>query len=192
MSVELNSLLSDASKKSWNEASIYNKRSSIGQAIHIETKLKILGLQSRKTTDTKDLTRRNRKIFNERLKPILYDLNLWCKDFLKLEEEYENRETITKNSYFPKEYDNVFEQLLNMEHNRWTAVLILMDNVHDKDAKDKNRQKLKVHHLLKPFKEFETAYEKSHVVNDINALLNIPLYLAKVNYEIIKKREFFG
>jgi len=183
--VELNSILSDTSKNTWIKAPIYHRRSSVGQALHIGIKLKILGLKTQKATNTTDLTWRNRKIFNEKLKTSLYDLNLWCKDFLKLEEEYINRESITANRYFPEKYNNVFEELLNIEHNRWMAVLILMDNIYDEDAKNKNRQKLKVHHLLKPFNKFETAYEKSHIVNDINALLNIPLYLAKVNYEII-------
>ena len=183
--VELNSILSSRAKALWNEASIYNRRSSIGQAIHIETKLKVLGLKSRKTEKRKELFRRNREVFNAKLKKSLYDLNLWCKDFLEIEDEYTKRESITTNRFFPKEYDNIFENLLNIEHNRWMAVLILMDNIYDADAKKKNRQKLKIHHLLKPFKEFETPYERAYIINDINALLNIPLYLAKVGYEII-------
>jgi len=88
--------------------------------------------------------------------------------------------------YFPKEYDTLFEKLLRAEHNRWIAMLVMMDNHYNPKAKDmeKEERKIKkVHHLMKPFEEFSDD-EKPLVFYDIYPLLYIPEYLASLKYEL--------
>ena len=67
------------------------------------------------------------------------------------------------------------------------TTLRLMDNRLSDKAKDlesKERKRLKIHHLLKPFSDFETNEEKIHIINDINTIKNIAHYMALVGCEI--------
>ena len=170
--------------------SINDKRSSIAQAKHIKVKLKSLGLKMQKSeTDIETLLESNQSVFNEKLQEDREHLHLNDKLIEQLSQELKKcYEKKTYSSlFFPQRYGTLFEKILRAEHNRWIAMLIMMDNHYDPKAKEmekKERKIRKIHHLLKPFDEFEED-EKVYIVNDIFSLLYIPQYLACVGYEIV-------
>jgi len=182
-------------KEAWKKVSINDKRASIGQAIHLDTKLKIMNLKRVKFSHLNwsysRLLAFNKEIFFSIIKRDLEKLDLSDNSIEELNKIYNKKdERISKKYYFPEKYDLLFEKMLKMEHNRWMAILILMDNKYQANAKNMNykvRKELKIHHLLKPFSKFNTRYERIHIINDMHAILNIPEYLSKLGYVLMLK-----
>jgi len=183
----------DIIKQAWRrDISINDKRSSMAQAKHIKVKLKSLGLTMQKGLSTINQIKRlqqNQAIFNTTLQADRDSLELDDVAIYQLRKElnryYDNEHYQTL--FFPKEYHTRLEKLLRAEHNRWIAMLIMMDNHYDPEAKmmsPHERKITKVHHLLKPFEAFEEG-EKVFIVNDLLSVLYIPHYLACVGYDIM-------
>ena len=182
----------------WKKASVNDKRTSLAQAIHINTKLKALGLKRKRVREEVKLFkekklfglyRKNVYILNSRLKDEMKILGLTKKKLHEMEKAYKEREDgVDDNYFFPKEYNTNFEKLIRMEHNRWMTILILMDNILDEKAKNmekEDRQLAKIHNLLKPFEEFNTNFERIYVLNDIHTIKNMAKYLTLTGYEIV-------
>jgi len=188
----------EAVNAAWKEASVNDKRTSLAQVIHINTKLKALGLKRKrvrqevalfKEENLAELYKENSKILNARLKEDMDSFGLTKEKLDEMEEAYKNRKNGVRKAYFfPKEYETEFEKLLRMEHNRWMTVLILMDNMLDeraKNMKSKERKEQKIHHLLKPFEDFKTGEERIYIINDIHTIKNMAKYLALTGYKIV-------
>jgi len=180
--------------RTWREASVNDKRSSTAQAIHINTKLKALGLSSVKAKSEMSLSqlyKQNLIILNSKLEKDMKHFGLSSHKLKQMEQAYKayttDKTKVEDGYFFPNDYKSNLEKILRMEHNRWMTTLRLMDNRFDNKAKEldrKERKKLKIHHLLKPFSKFETNEEKIHVINDINTIKNIARYMTLVGYEI--------
>ena len=187
----------EAVDRFWRDASVNDKRTSLAQAIHINTKLKALGLKRKRVIENvtlfkekrlSTLFRKNVKMLNSKLKDDMEFFGLTKHKLHEMEEAYKTRKNGVADGYFfPEEYKTNFERVLRMEHNRWMTILILMDNILDDEAKNlesDERKLLKKHHLLKPFDKFESNEEKIYIINDIHAIKNIARYLALTGYEI--------
>lgn len=83
--------------------------------------------------------------------------------------------------YFPKDYNTLFEKMIRMEHNRWSAFQYLNGWEYSK-IKDKNK---KEHDCLKSIKEFKEKRLQISTINDIYSFLYLPKYLAEAGYEIV-------
>lgn len=181
-------------KRKWKEASVNDKRNSVAQAIHINTKLKALGLKRVKAKEgvkPYGLYRKNLKILNARLKNDREHFGLDRHKLHEMEHAYKHRneQGVKEGYFFPKAYTTTLEKLVRMEHNRWMTVLKLMDNTFNDKAKSlsqEERKRLKIHHLLKPFSAFESNEEKIYVINDLNAIHNMARYMALTGYEMVK------
>jgi len=184
------------SKKRWEGVweqgvTINDKRSSIAQAKHINMKLKFLGLKRIKSDKSiEELVRQNREKFDTVLQKDREYMGLGEDQIRLLSEELERmyKGVSYTTPYFPKEYNTMFEKILRAEHNRWIAMLVMMDNQYSKLAKgmDKKDRKIKkIHHLMKTFEEF-TEDEKPLILYDIYSLLYIPEYLACLGEEIVE------
>ena len=178
----------------WEDnVSINDKRASLAQAKHIKVKLKSLGINKIKSTKSiSKLLEINQTLMDKILKDDRKSLNLEDKNLEILSQEFRKYHENKKYEvyYFPKKYNILFEKLLRAEHNRWIAMLAMMDNHYDKSAKgmDKKERKIKkIHYLMKPFEEFEED-EKIMIINDIFSILYIPVYLACLGYEMREKQ----
>lgn len=146
----------------WNETLINDKKSSMGQAIHIKTKLKYLGLE----------VRENHKGHSEEA---LLEYNK-AKIYKAL--EIKN----VSHFEFSPEMAKKLDKLALSEHNRWMALLKIMDY---KCSKDGTKDKLqKYHPLLKPLAEFSEEEMDKYVPYDVKSILEIARYEAKVNNAI--------
>ena len=167
--------------KTWKDATVNDKRTSLAQAIHIDTKLKYLGLKCKKVIDNVNLFqeknlfciyKKNIRVLNKKLEKDKALFGLTKQKLNEMEKAYRNRDNGVDDGYFfPEKYKTKFEKLLRMEHNRWMTILILMDNILDDKAKSmeqKERKLKKMHHLLKPFEEFNTNEEKIYIIDDSN------------------------
>jgi len=145
----------------WKETLINDKKSSMGQAIHIKTKLNYLGLKvskSRTTNKERLLSENKKKIYKALEIKDISDFKLSAKMRKKL------------------------DKLVISEHNRWIALLQLMDYQLSKDGiKDKVQ---KYHPLLKHLSEFSEEELKGYALYDINSVLKIAEYEAHVGNEI--------
>ena len=129
----------------WNKALINDKKSSIGQAIHIPLKLKYLGLIAEK--DSRNLSVQR-----------LIELNIEA-----IDKSLKNRS---------------LDALIYSEHNRWMALLRLMDYQYsDISQKDKSQR---LHPLLKPLCEFSSEEQESYMVYNRNAIFKIATYQARL------------
>jgi len=182
-----------AINRMWRDASVNDKRTSVAQAIHIDTKLKALGLK-RKLLEEElalyKLYKRNVKILQSRLLKDKEHFGLTRHELYEMEQAYKKRykKEVKDGFFFPEKYVTKLEKMLRMEHNRWMTVLMLMDNIRDDSAENmtsNERKKLKIHHLLKPFSEFTTNKERIYVINDYNTIKNIARYMTLNNYEIV-------
>ena len=177
----------------WREASVNDKRTSVAQAIFINTKLKSLGLKRKELTEEWSLYKLykgNLKILESRLAKDKEHFGLTRHKLNEMEQAYKNRhnEEIKDGFFFPVDYETNLERVLRMEHNRWMTVLRLMDNIKDEKAEcmtSEERKKMKVHHLLKPFDEFTTNQERIYVINDYNTIKNVARYMALTNYKLV-------
>jgi len=129
----------------WKKALINDKKSSIGQAIHIPLKLKYLGLIAEKDSRSLSVQR-------------LIELNIEA-----IDKSLENRS---------------LDALVFSEHNRWMALLRLMDYQYADILKKDKSQRL--HPLLKPLSEFSSEEKESHMVYNKNAIFKIAVYQAKL------------
>jgi len=178
----------------WREASVNDKRTSVAQAIFINTKLKSLGLKRKELTEEWSLYKLykgNLKILESRLAKDKEHFGLTRHKLNEMEQAYKNRhnEEIKDGFFFPVDYETNLERVLRMEHNRWMTVLRLMDNIKDEKAEcmtSEERKKMKVHHLLKPFDEFTTNQERIYVINDYNTIKNVARYMALTNYKLVE------
>ena len=179
--------------REWRKASVNDKRTSVAQAIHIDTKLKALGLKRKLLEEKLSLYRlykRNLKLLKSRLADDMKQFGLNRDKLYEMEQAYKKRyeQEVEDGHFFPKEYKTKLEKMLRMEHNRWMTVLMLMDNIRDDSAENmtsNERKKLKIHHLLKPFSEFKSNKERIYVINDYNTIKNIARYMTLNNYEIV-------
>jgi hypothetical protein len=182
-----------AINRMWRDASVNDKRTSVAQAIHMNAKLKVLGLKCKEASSDVKLYRLykdNVKALNARLVDDMEHFGLNRHKLGEMEQAYRKKyEESPKDGYFfPSKYSTDLEKLLRMEHNRWMAVLTLMDNIRNDDASEmtrEERKKLKVHHLLKHFDEFKTTKERIYIINDINTIKNISRYMALTNKRIV-------
>jgi len=145
----------------WSNTLINDKKSSMGQAIHIKTKLNYLGLKV-----TKNRTLNREKLLSENRKKIYKALEI--KDVSNFELSDKMRKKLDK--------------LAVSEHNRWIALLQMMDYQLSKDGtKDKMQ---KYHPLIKPLSEFSKEEMEKYAPYDVNAVLKIAEYEAHVGNEI--------
>ena len=182
--------------RTWREATVNDKRASTAQAIHINTKLKALGLSRVKAKSEMSLSKlykQNFTMLNGKLEKEMQQFGLSRHRLYQMEQAYKaytnNKTEVEDGYFFPKDYKRCLEKMLRMEHNRWMTTLRLMDNTLDDKAKDlesKERKRLKIHHLLKPFSDFKTNEEKIHIINDINTIKNIARYMTLVGCEIVR------
>ena len=144
------------SDRLWKETLINDKKSTIGQVIHMQTKLKFLGLEiqnDKNIQDEKQLLEINNQV-------LFKALNI------------QNMSDLS----FSKEREKKLDKLAKAEHNRWMALLILMDYRYS-NKKDKFQRN---HPLLKPLSEFTDAELKKYTPYDLNSILKIAEYMAKL------------
>lgn len=179
----------------WREASVNDKRASTAQAIHIDTKLKALGLRKEKATKETSLDtlyKANKRLLNAKLQADMNRFGLTKEKLEEMEEAYQKRkdETVKEGYFFPKkDSDTLLENLVRMEHNRWMTALKMMDYIQADEATNQTREvrkQFKHHHLLKPFSEFKTNEEKIYVINDLNTIKNIARYMALTGYALVE------
>lgn len=163
------------------DITINDRRSSIAQAIHINMKLKALGLKRRKSDrPIEKLIILNNLIFDKKVTHDLEQLQLTKEQLASL--SFDNP------TFFPKDYTTCMERLLNAEHNRWIAMQIMMDNRYDPAAKDmpnEERKIKKIHHLMKPLQAFSED-EHRYIIYDLYSIFYIPEYMASIGYEIVE------
>ena len=145
----------------WRETLINDKKSSMGQAIHLKIKLNYLGLKV-----SKNRTYSKETLLSENQKKIYKALEI--KDVSHFE--------------FSDKMRKKLDQVAMSEHNRWIALLQMMDYQLSKDGtKDKAQ---KYHPLLKPLAKFSEEEMEKYVLYDVNAVLEIAKYEAYVGNEI--------
>lgn len=143
----------------WTETLINDKKSSTGQAIHIRTKLKFLGIEvisADEELSTEALLKKNRQIIE---------------NALALEDGFVE----------------ILDKLTISEHNRWMALLMTMDYQISEDGKKDKKQRL--HPLLKPFSKFSDKERAEYVGYDVNAVLELAKYEAEIGNLFVLKRE---
>jgi hypothetical protein len=141
----------------WKETLINDKKSTVGQVIHMQTKLKFLGLEvcDKSKISQKELSEANNKVIFKAL--TIQNIN----DLM-----------------YSKETDKKLNKLAKSEHNRWMALLMLMDYIYtNKSKKDKIQ---KEHPLLKPLSEFSDEELTEYTKYDTNSILKIAEYMAKL------------
>jgi len=141
----------ESEDKEWKNALINDKKSSIGQAIHISTKLKYLGLTVKKD---------NRGLSVKRLEELNSELLHKMLEIRKINNA------------------RVLDELVFCEHNRWMALLMLMDYQY-KDIPKKDKPQ-RLHPLLKPFNTFSIEERDKHLLYSKNALFKIANYQARL------------
>ena len=171
---------------SWfNNTKFSDKLSNIAQAIHLDIKLKALGLKRRKNTFGKtkeELLSINRAMLNSALEG---QRGNFSDTKLKLaaqeiEKYYAKQEY--KVLYWPERFDNnLFNKLLSMEHSRWNAHHYLEGW---KYSKKKNKDK-KEHDCLIPIEKFDSDPLRITAIYDMYSFLYIPNYLAQTDFKIV-------
>lgn len=179
--------IEDLNKKWFNNTKFSDKLSNIAQAKHINTKLQILGLTKEKNIEnvnTSTLLKQNKDLFNQIIEQLLKESNISIDEIIEASKElpkyWSQKEYEVK--YMPKEFNTLFEKLIEMEHERWNSYHYLngWEYSHKKD-KD-----LKYHDCLKPLDEFKEKNLQITVLYDIYSILYIPNYLANAEY-LLKK-----
>ncbi|MEA2018927.1 MAG: NAD-binding protein [Campylobacterota bacterium] len=179
-------------KNKWyNTARFSDKLSSIAQAKHIDMKLKSMGFDRIKCEcdDYKkdDLLKHNQKLM---LAKLIEDREAICLDEGSLIRYSKELEKVWSGSeyevqYFPQKFENLFEKMIRMEHNRWNAYHYLNGWKYE-DEKVKAK---KEHDCLMPLKDFDKDSIKITVIYDIYSFLYIPNYLAETGYKIVDYKE---
>ncbi|PWE20373.1 hypothetical protein DF188_07850 [Aliarcobacter skirrowii] len=181
----------------WFNIDKYSDRlSNIAQAKHLNIKLQALGLTKEKSSDCKQtILDNNINIFDEVLDKLLKDdykknkvsslkefYEKIHKASLELNNFYKDPQEAYKVIYFPKEFQTIFEKLIESEHERWNAFHYINGWEYiDEEKKDKDK---KLHHCLKQISKFDKDYLKITVLYDVYSILYIPNYLANAGFEI--------
>ncbi|AGH82244.1 hypothetical protein PCNPT3_11540 [Psychromonas sp. CNPT3] len=175
----------------YNTANLHKKLSNKSQSLHIDMKLKALGLKKVKVdgVSSEKLLILNQELF----KPIIYsnsgDLteDKIIEYSLELDKCYADEDYEIK--YFPTEYICLLEKLIRAEHNRWNAFHYLngwkYSDIPTKNDEEKDNKKKKKHHAcLKPLADFTEPELQLTIIYDLYSILYIPNYLANAGYEI--------
>ncbi len=169
-------------KKWFDSARFSDKLSNISQARHLDIKLKALGLRKILCNENEqELLEHNREMLNSILEN---ERNISDEDLKKYSKEitkfYKGQEF--KVDFWEKlKEDNLFNKLLNMEHDRWIAYHYLEGW---KYSKIKNKDK-KEHNCLIPLNEFNEKELQITAIYDMYSFLYIPNYLAQTGYKIV-------
>ncbi|MBA6352723.1 NAD-binding protein [Colwellia sp. BRX9-1] len=173
----------------WHDGlKLHDKLSNKSQSLHIDMKLKALGLKKVKSKNTaSELLQSNLSLFNEVLKKDRELLGLsdeFIQDYsLELPKIWDGNSGSIQVKYFPSEYHCMLEKLIRSEHNRWNAFHFLNGW---KYSEYKNKR-TKYHDCLIPLAEFVKPEHKLTVIYDLYSILYLPNYLANGGYEITKK-----
>ncbi|OCL96723.1 TrkA-N domain protein [Aliarcobacter thereius] len=183
--------------KKWFDIKKYSDRlSNIAQAKHLNIKLQVLGLTKEKSSDCKQtILKNNIKIFDEVLDKLLQNdykkiqvssleefYEKIHKASLELNNFYKNPPESYEVIYFPKEFQTIFEKLIESEHERWNAYQYI-NGWEYIDAEKKDNDK-KLHHCLKQISKFDKDDLKMTLLYDVYSILYIPNYLANAGFEI--------
>lgn len=191
------SLIESDLNTKWFKIDKYSDRlSNIAQTKHLNIKLQALGLTKEKSSDCKQtILNNNIKIFDEVLDKLLQDdykkikvsslkefYEKIHKASLEFNNFYKNPRESYKVIYFPKEFQTIFEKLIESEHERWNAYHYINGWEYiDAEKKDKDK---KLHHCLKQISKFDKDYLKMTFLYDVYSILYIPNYLANAGFEI--------
>ena len=147
----------------WRVTLINDKKSSVGQAIHLKTKLKYLGITVLKSElkDKKKLEAHNTKVLDKALGIV----NL------------SDRECSAEGK-------NKIDLIAQSEHNRWMALLFLMGYELNETIEQKDKIQ-KYHLLLKDLSSFTEDEFKKYVPYDRDAIVKIAKYEAAIGNELI-------
>ena len=145
----------------WMSLSPHLKASNKAQALHIETKLVVLGLKKVASDNTLDERIAHNKAMLEKHIP-----------------------PTEQNIQFPKTFDTLLSRLARAEHNRWNAFHYLHGWSHDATVDRSERDKRKKHACLLPFSKFDTKALQDTYQYDVASILKIPDYLAHAGYEL--------
>ena len=141
------------------DSSPHKRASNRAQALHIDTKLLALGLKREESSkDLNKVLKLNKKIFHE---------------------IFEKKDIVKK---FPKIFDTPLSKLARSEHNRWNAFHYLYGWKYSVNRSDEAKR----HPCLLAFSEFNTDELRDTYQWDVDAVLNIPVYLAHAGYELIE------
>jgi hypothetical protein len=137
----------------------HKRASNRTQALHIDTKLLVLGLKRvASTKNLKELLKHNSLIFDKKIPKKERDEN------------------------FPKEFNTLLSKLARSEHNRWNAFHYLNGWSYNKVKNEPAKE----HDCLLPFSKFDTTYLQGTYKWDMQAVLNIPIYLTHAGYELVE------
>ena len=149
----------DTKWMSKDDSSPHKRASNRAQALHIDTKLLALGLKRRMSNeDVKKILESNQRVYKE-----------------IFEEQDIDRE-------FPEHFETILSKLARSEHNRWNAFHYLYGWKHDTDRNDKAKR----HPCLLPVSKFDNDELRGTYQWDVDAVLNIPVYLAHAGYELVE------
>ncbi|MCT7492560.1 NAD-binding protein [Aliarcobacter cryaerophilus] len=191
------SLIESDLNTKWFKIDKYSDRlSNIAQTKHLNIKLQALGLTKEKSSDCKQtILKKNIEIFDKVLDKLLQDdykkikvsslkefYEKIHKASLEFNNFYKNPQESYKVIYFPKEFQTIFEKLIESEHERWNAYHYINGWEYiDAEQKDKDK---KLHHCLKQISKFDKDYLKMTFLYDVYSILYIPNYLANAGFEI--------
>ena len=134
----------------WSRAKVYEKKSSMGQAIHIRTKLHTLGIDVVENSESLDV----KKLYKK------------------------NEEVIDKALAMKNDFVGFLDRLTESEHRRWMALLRLMD--YQQGRGERKDHIKKYHPLLKEFSEFTDKEKEEYEKYDRDAILKLAQYEAEV------------
>lgn len=171
--------------KWFNSAKYSDKLSSIAQAKHINMKLKAMGFMKKPSKkDTRLLLKENRDRVLEVFKSERELIEINEKQLIEYSKElnkYYNGDSFDI-KYFPEAYTTLFEKMIRMEHNRWSAYHYLNGWEYSKVKIKENKE----HDCLKSLDYFKKDNLKITVIYDIYSFLYLPNYLAEAGYEIVE------
>jgi hypothetical protein len=177
--------------KWYNGTELHKKLSNKSQSLHIDMKLKAMGLKKVKAElSGGELLESNLALFHSRLKSDRELLGLTDEFIQKYSSElpklWEENSSPIQIKYFPIEYSCTLEKLIRAEHNRWNAFHYLNGWKHGNTTEKKK----KIHSCLKPLDKFIDPKHQLTVIYDLYATLYIPNYLANAGYEIQRIKEY--
>ena len=170
----------DAQKLWLHKISSEDRKSSIMQSLHIDTKLLALGLKREKSTkSSKKLLKINKTIFEKKLGFREID----DKRLQEYAQKFHDSNNQFEPIYFPEKFNTLFEKLIRSEHNRWCSYHYLNGWIYDKN---KNKS-LKKHDCLIPLEKFDKNNLKTTIIFDIYSLLYIPNIFASIGVKLIDR-----
>lgn len=178
--------INDLNHKWFKSSSYSDKLSNIAQAKHLDIKLLSLGLKKVKNENkTKSyLLKDNQKIFDSILIPLMrevgIDYSFIHKYSLELDKFWSGKPFSVM--YMPKEFKNLFESLIETEHERWNSYHYINGWEYNKIKIKEN----KLHDCLKPLEDFVEPELQITLLYDIYSILYIPNYLAEAGFELVR------